>query len=78
MDVWFWGVLGAILAVNLKRRVARNLRRIVLHHFGLVACRLHFGKTPKVFFLTTIGPSGRVRDSQDQLFLTLETPNDSK
>ena len=37
-----WGVLGAMFVVNVKKRVARKLRRIILLHSEIVTCRIHF------------------------------------
>ena len=58
--------------------MAQELRRIILLHFGLVTFQFHFGKTRTVFIFMFSGPSGRDHGPQNQLFLTLETPNYSK
>ena len=38
---------GAIVIVNIIRRIAGKLRRIILLHFGLVAFRLHYRRNRK-------------------------------
>ena len=43
----FWGVWGTILTVNVHKRVAQKLLRIVLLHCGLVTFRFRFGKNAK-------------------------------
>ena len=69
------GVWGPIFTVNCKRRVARKLCRIILLHLGLITSNFHFLKRKNVLISTNSGPRGRDPDSQNQLCLTLETPN---
>ena len=45
--IWVW---GTIFIVNIEKRIARKLSRIILLHFGLVAFRFHFGRTRKFSF----------------------------
>ena len=64
---------GIILTVNFSKRVAQNLRRIVLlwtSNFTLGKQQNHYFHDFEIF--------GRVHDSQNQLFLILETPNGPK
>ena len=63
MEVW-----ESISIVNVKKRVARKLHQIILLHFGLVSFRFHFGETRQPIISMAFGPSGRVHDSQHQLF----------
>ena len=51
-----WGVGGsggAISIVNIIKRLAQKLRRIILLHFGLVTFRFHYGGTlkPVIFMI---------------------------
>ena len=52
---WSGGIWGAMSTVNLKKRMAQKLRRIIPLHFGLVAFRSHFGKTLKPFIFMISG-----------------------
>ena len=72
------GVWGAIFIVIFKKSVAQKLCRIILLHFGVVTFRIPFGKTRTPFIFMVFGPSGRDHDSQNQLCLITETPNDSR
>ena len=71
-----WGVWGTICTVNFIERMAQKLCRIILLHLGLITFRFHFGKTRKPIMIFGLGR--RVRDSQSQQSLTLDTPDDSK
>ena len=66
-----WGLedLGAIFIASCI---------IILLYFGLVTFRIHFAKARKVISFMFVGPGGRVHNSQNQLFLILETPRYSK
>ena len=64
--------------VNIIKRIAGKLRRIILLHFGLVTCRFHYWETLKPFMFMDFGPSGRDHDSQNQYDLSLEAPGHSK
>ena len=44
------GVWGAIFTVNIKKRVAQKLRRIIVLRFGLVPFRIHFRKARQLSF----------------------------
>ena len=44
---WVWEGLGFISAVNIMRRIAQKLRRIIWLHFGLVSYRIQFRRTQK-------------------------------
>ena len=55
-------------------RLAQKLRRIILLQFGLVTFRMNFGKTQKDLMFMVSGLAGRVHDSQNQYYLSLETP----
>ena len=72
------GIWGPCFVVNVEKRVAQKLRRIILLHSRLVSFRSHFPKVRKVIIFMIFGPSGNVHDSQIQLCLTLETLNDDK
>ena len=61
--------------VNLKWRIAKKLCRITLPHFGLVTFLSHVGKTRQLLIVMVFWISGRVHDSQNQLFLLWETTN---
>ena len=69
------GVWGAIFNVNLIQRTAQKLRRIILLHFGQVVFRIHFRRTRKPLISIVFG---RDHDSQNQYYLSLETPEYSK
>ena len=60
------------------KRLAQKVCRTILLRFGLVAFRFHFEKPRKLLMFMVFGPSGRDHDSQNQLFLTLQTPRYSK
>ena len=72
------GVWGVILTVNIIKRIAQKLRRIILLHFGLVTFRFHYWETRKPITFIFFGPGGRDNESQYQFFSTLETPGYSK
>ena len=57
MRIWGWGTFP----VNIIKRIAEQLRRIILLNFGLLTFRFHYERT-------------RVHDSQHQYCLSLETP----
>ena len=61
------GVWAVIFTFDLIERVAQNLRRTILLHFGLIAFRIHFPVAPNVTILCFVGLGGRVHDSQNQL-----------
>ncbi len=46
-DLGSMGVWGAISIVNMMKRIAQKLRRIILLHFGLVTFRFHYLENPK-------------------------------
>ena len=46
----FGGFGGVIFIVIFEKRLAQQLRRIILLHFGLVSFRIHFGKTENLSF----------------------------
>ena len=71
-------VWEAILIINFKKRGARKFCRMILLHVELVTFRSHFGKNRKPFMFMFFGLGGRVQDSQNQLCLILDKPNDSK
>ena len=48
LDLGVWGVWGAILAVNFKKRVVHRLCRIILLHFGLITLENSFSKSENV------------------------------
>ena len=73
-----WGVCGAIFSLDMIERLAQNLRRIILLPFGLVTFRIHFRKPPKPFIFIVFVLSGRDHDSQNQYYLSVETPRHSK
>ena len=76
-----WGLVGSggpFVTVNLIKRLAQKLCRMVLSHFGLIIFRVHLGRTRKPLFLMVFGPSGCDHDSPNQLFSTSETPRYSK
>ena len=62
------GLLGAIFIVNIIKRIAPKLHRIILLHFGLVTFRIHFGKTLNPLIFMVFGPSGRDHDSHISLW----------
>ena len=71
------GVWGDIFISNFDKIVAQELRIIILLHlrnFSISLC----GKTRPPIIFMVFGRSGRVHDFQNQLFLTLGTPSDSK
>ncbi len=43
LQIWGRGGMGLILILNILKRIAQKLRRIILLHFGLVTFRIHFG-----------------------------------
>ena len=67
---WLWAV---IFTVNIIERLGNKLRRIILFQFELVSLRNHFGKDLKPLMFT-----GRVHYSQNQYYLSVETPGYSK
>ena len=67
-----------VFIINITKRIAIKLRRIILFHFGLVTLRIHFRKARKLMILMFFGFGGRVHDSQNKLFLSLETTRDFK
>ena len=73
-----FGVWGSIFNVNIIRRIAQKFRRIMLLHFGLVTFRIQIGKTRKHVIFMFFGLGGRVHDSQNQYYLSLEIPEYSK
>ena len=46
---------GAVFIINLEKRGAQKLGRIILLHFGLVPLRFHFGKVRKPFVFMIFG-----------------------
>ena len=74
----FWDHCWAIFMVNILKRIAGKLRRIILLHLGLITFRFHDWKTLKPLFVMVLGPGGRDHDSQNQYYLSLETPGHSK
>ena len=80
-DLGSRGSGGPISIVNIIKRIAQKLRRIILLRFGQVTFRIHFGKAPKPFIFMIVGLGGRVRDSQNQYYFSLENreaPNNSR
>ena len=49
-DLGSEGVWGTIVIVNLVKRLARKLRRVILFHFGLVTFRIYFRETDNSSF----------------------------
>ena len=76
--IWGLGGLGVMSIVNLKKRLAQKVRRIILLHLGRVTFRIHFGKARKVITFMLFGLGGRVHDSPNQYYLSLEIPGYSK
>ena len=68
-----WG----ISVVKMWKRIAQKLRRIILLHFVLVTFRFLYGRTLKPL-ISLFSNSGRVNDSQNQYYLSLETPGHPK
>ena len=68
------GSEGGILIVNIMKRIARRLCRLIQLHFGLVAFRIQYWKIRKVISFMIFGLGGRDHDSPNQLFLTLGAP----
>ena len=66
-----------IFNLNIIKRLAKKPRRINLPYFGLVTFRFHFGKTRQPLIFKFFGPSGRYHDSQNQYYLSLDTPEQS-
>ena len=64
--------------VNIIRRIAGQLRSIILLHFGLITFRIHYRKTVDPLIFMVLGPGGRDHKSQNQYYLSLETPGHSK
>ena len=60
--------------VNIKKRLARKLRIMILLHLELVTFRFHFGRSRQIIIAMFFRPSGRDHDAQHQLFFFLETP----
>ena len=46
--------MGATFLVNMIKRIAGKLRRIILLHFGLVTFRFHYGEPPEKIVLAMI------------------------
>ena len=69
---------GVIFVLNTSKRLARQPRRIIQFHFGLITFRIHCGKTRKVINCMVFGASGRDHDSQSQYHLSMQTPGYSK
>ena len=74
LRTWGQRVWGGVFSCNYYKRLAQELRRIILLHFGLVSFRIHSGKTLKPFIFMILGPRGLDHDPQNQVFLILETP----
>ena len=72
------GILGDHLIVFFIKRLSQKLRIMILLHFGFVTFRFAFRKTRKVIIFMFVGLGGRAHDSQNQYYLSLETPGDSK
>ena len=68
------GGLGAISVVNIIKRLAQKLHRIILFHFEFVTFRIHFRKIRKPITFMVFRSSGHDHDSQNQLFLIVEAP----
>ena len=68
------GVWGAIYTVNIIKRIARKLRRIILLHFGQVTFRFDYWKTLKPLMFMIWGFSDVPMTPKNQVFLFLETP----
>ena len=49
LGIWGLGVWGAIFTANIIKRIARELRRIILLHFGLIFVWIHYWKNRKPF-----------------------------
>ena len=64
--LWAWGV---IFTVNLKLRIGRKFRIIILLHFGLVTFNSHSPKFPKVIIFMISGPSGHDHGPQKPIIL---------
>ena len=77
IGIWGLGGLGVIFT-NIIGRIARELRRIILFHLGLVTFRFHHWKTPKPLIFMVLGTGGGDHDSRNQYVLSLETPGHSK
>ena len=54
-DLGYGAVWGGIYIVNFMKRVAQNLRRVILLHFGLVIARFHSEKTRKLIMFMMFG-----------------------
>ena len=70
--------LGAIFTVNIIKRLAQKLLRIIRPHFGLVTFKIHFRKTRKPIMFMVFGLGGRDHDSQNQYYLSWDAPEYSK
>ena len=60
------GVWGGIFIVNIFKRRARTLRRIILLHLASVAFRFHDWKTLKLIIFMVLGLGGCDHESQKQ------------
>ena len=70
--------LGVAFTVNIIKRIAGKLRRIILLHFGLVTCRFHYGRSRKLLIFMILGFSDVSMTPQNQYYLSLKAPTISK
>ena len=78
--IWGVGGLGGIQIVNIMKRIAGKLRKIILLHFGLVTFRIHSWKTRKPTIFMVLGPGGRDQGTPNIIYLWAhrDTPNNSR
>ena len=64
--IWgLWG-LGAMFIVNIMKRIAQKLLRIILLHLGLVTFRFHYLENPKAHHFRNFSIRGRGSKPQNQ------------
>ena len=71
-----WG-LENHLTVNVIERLTQKLRIITLLHLGPITFEIHFRRRRKPIIFMIFGLGGRVHDSHNQYYLSLETPGHS-
>ena len=78
MRIWGLGDLGTIFIVNIIRRIAGKLHRIILLHFWTSNFSISLWENSKTRHVHDLGIFGRVHDSQNKYYLSSETRRHSR